>query len=254
MTRERVTLEVGRELSVRHPNKLLAAREYASGVEGKLLTLDLSRTKMIRPFGAAMLVAMGYECTPQNVLEITPPEDATALRQMHALGLDRFFKPNDPKQGFDSRFLKSNVISGVPIRPVDDNSKEFFREIVDLIEDTVTMSAPIRQLVYSSIKETVDNVCVHADERSYALVAAHAVKSAQRIRITILDDGQGIYNTLKQSKKWRSEIQNDLEAISYATRKDVTGKFEDRGRGLWLLKRFLSDNDGLLSILSGNGI
>lgn len=97
------------------------------------------------------------------------------------------------------------------------------------------------------LNEVMDNVLVHSKcEQGYILAQYHPRE--KHIAICIFDYGVGIYNTLKDSPH---SPKNALDAISLSIQEGV-GDGQGQGNGLYGLYGIIENNNGRLTITSGN--
>jgi len=104
-----------------------------------------------------------------------------------------------------------------------------------------------------ALSEVMDNVIQHASAHmAYVMIQSH--KDTKALNITVFDNGQGIYNSLKTSPEYADKIHNHLEAIQLSLNKNVTRNREiGQGFGLWGLTGIIDENGGELTIASGTG-
>lgn len=101
-----------------------------------------------------------------------------------------------------------------------------------------------------SMNETMDNVIQHAGIES-GFIMAQLDKKNNHLNVCIFDYGLGIYKTLKDSDH---KPKSAVDAITMALKEGVTrDKKIGQGNGLWGLYNIVSQNNGILSVISGKG-
>lgn len=105
-----------------------------------------------------------------------------------------------------------------------------------------------------SLNEVMDNVERHSKvDHGYVMCEIH--KNSKQIAFAIFDAGQGIYNSFRNSKQSQYTPKNTLDAITLALQEEVTSNSEvGQGNGLYGLQSIIKQNNGSLTITSGNGM
>jgi hypothetical protein len=99
------------------------------------------------------------------------------------------------------------------------------------------------------LNEVTDNVLQHST-RNFGYVMAQVHKNNKHIAICVYDSGQGIYNSLSQSKH---KPKNPVDALNLCIKKGITRDKEiGQGNGLWGLYEIVSENSGTLNITSNS--
>jgi hypothetical protein len=116
---------------------------------------------------------------------------------------------------------------------------------LDEITSIVECSTGLIEGLEWSLNETMDNVLQHSlCSEGYMMGVVH--KTTNYILFTIYDNGQGIYNSLRDSEY---HPRNAIDAISIAIQE---GKTRDhrigQGNGLWGLSNIVQNNRGRLEI------
>jgi hypothetical protein len=100
------------------------------------------------------------------------------------------------------------------------------------------------------LNEIMDNVIQHSSQ-NVGFVMGQVLKESQTLKISIFDYGQGIFQSLKDS---RYRPRNAADAISLAIQEGITrDKKIGQGNGMWGLYNIINLNDGVLQIVSGKG-
>lgn len=118
---------------------------------------------------------------------------------------------------------------------------------LDEISSVVECSIGLTESLEWSLNETMDNVLQHSlCSEGYVMGVVH--KSTNYVLFSIFDNGQGIFNSLRNSEY---HPRNATDAISIAIQE---GKTRDhnigQGNGLWGLNNIVLKNHGKLTISS----
>ena len=118
------------------------------------------------------------------------------------------------------------------------------------IESTVNCSKGLIEGLTWALNETMDNVLQHSlCGEGFMMGVAH--KRSNYILFSIFDNGQGIFNSLRNSEY---HPRNAIDAISIAIQEGKTrDKTIGQGNGLWGLNNIIKSNKGKLEITSHGG-
>jgi hypothetical protein len=101
-----------------------------------------------------------------------------------------------------------------------------------------------------SINEVLDNVLQHSN-KSFGYVMGQHQPTTKRFAFCVYDTGQGIYTSLLSSSVHKPK--NAVEALKLAVKEGVTrDKRIGQGNGLWGLHQIVSENTGILNIISNS--
>lgn len=101
-----------------------------------------------------------------------------------------------------------------------------------------------------SINEVLDNVLQHSS-KSFGYVMGQVNPKTKHFVFCVYDTGQGIYNSLLSSAVHKPK--NPVEALKLAVSEGVTrDKKIGQGNGLWGLHQIVSENTGILNIVSNS--
>lgn len=101
-----------------------------------------------------------------------------------------------------------------------------------------------------SINEVLDNVLQHSS-RSFGYVMGQVHTKTKHFVFCVYDTGQGIYNSLLSSPIHKPKTP--VEALRLAVKEGVTrDKKIGQGNGLWGLHQIVSENTGILNIISNS--
>ena len=99
------------------------------------------------------------------------------------------------------------------------------------------------------LNEVMDNVLQHSSI-SHGYVMGQIHRSTQHIAFCIFDTGQGIFNSLRNSKY---APRNPIDAITLAVKEGVTRNSDiGQGNGMWGLHNVVKENSGVLVITSNS--
>ncbi|MCX5775358.1 MAG: DUF4325 domain-containing protein [Firmicutes bacterium] len=103
------------------------------------------------------------------------------------------------------------------------------------------------------LSEVMDNVIQHASASS-GYVMLQITQKSKTLNMTVFDNGQGIYNSLKGAPEYAHQLRTHLEAIELSLHQNVTRNPKiGKGYGLWGLTRIIDENGGFLCLSSGSG-
>jgi len=101
-----------------------------------------------------------------------------------------------------------------------------------------------------SINEVLDNVLQHSS-KSFGYVMGQVHPKTKHFVFCVYDTGQGIYNSLLSSSVHKPK--NPVDALKLAVKEGVTrDKKIGQGNGLWGLHQIVSENTGILNIISNS--
>jgi hypothetical protein len=101
-----------------------------------------------------------------------------------------------------------------------------------------------------SINEVLDNVLQHSN-KSFGYVMGQLQPKTKCFGFCVYDTGQGIYTSLLSSSIHKP--QNPVDALKLAVKEGVTrDKKIGQGNGLWGLHQIVSENTGILNIISNS--
>lgn len=118
---------------------------------------------------------------------------------------------------------------------------------IETLHDKLECCSGVIESFEWCLNEVMDNVIQHSKaECGYAMVQVHPV--SKHLAICISDSGQGVYNSLKESKY---KPATDIDAITMAIKEGVTRDTKiGQGNGLWGLTEIIKVNNGQMSIAS----
>lgn len=134
------------------------------------------------------------------------------------------------------------------------NSAEDIQLLVDIFVETVSQAVVCEVGVLEALtwclNEIMDNVLQHS-KKSYGFVMGQIHKRTNHIAFCIFDNGQGIYNSLKNTMH---TPRHPVDAITLAIKEGITrDKAIGQGNGMWGLHELVKNNSGRLYITSASG-
>lgn len=213
-------------------------REILSGIRAGYDTFDLNFEKVDAFFPNAVvpisgiidhLRTKGYGFNEESKYHSSEPckmlQPSTYDKAVSRNVLNRVWK-----------FTNSSEISDLVDAYLEELRKEdrFFKGQLD----TITWS----------LNEVMDNVLIHSDIcQGYVMGQVH--KNAKNIAFTVFDNGQGIYNSLKNSEHKPRTV---IDAITLSIKEGVTrDRSIGQGNGLYGLYSMIKKGKGSLVITSG---
>jgi len=199
------------------------------------------------PANLVLAAALAIKVGKDNA-EIAGKVPPTGL-YLDRMGLYRLVKTKSPfvyrKKEPAGRFVPISII-----KTAEDQSR-FIAEMIPLLH----LSEQNAKVIKYVVGELVRNVLEHSYSRDGAVVAAQYYKKTNRISIAICDTGIGIWKSMRQS--WRP--RTDLEAIQLALTPGITGTTrreggtsENAGAGLFFIKSIAKITRSYFAIYSGN--
>lgn len=147
-----------------------------------------------------------------------------------------------------------NILNQAPLNKVwkFENSQDINSLVIGFVEEiskqTVCQEGVIEGLEWC-LNEVMDNVLQHSSTlNGYVMGQIH--RSTQHIAFCIYDSGQGIFNSLHNSKH---APRNPTDAITLAVKEGITRDSAiGQGNGLWGLHNIVRENSGVLAITSNS--
>lgn len=261
-------------MTIKLPNRLdlkntLAFLEQLNKNSEDELIFDWGNVSYAEPFGMLLIASIMRklpELNPEILISDANLEGNTYLENMG------FFKSFDQSYGKSPGELEGNK-NYIPIRYLkkknifsrSQEAREHFIETIEkeanqiaklLSQDNVNFS---KFLTYP-ITEIMRNVIEHS-EADLIWYSGQHWKSKGIVEVAILDEGIGIYNSLKKNRKLK--ISSSKDAIKLALEPGISGNvstiedendpYKNTGFGLFMTSRFCREG-GNFVIGSGEGI
>jgi hypothetical protein len=129
------------------------------------------------------------------------------------------------------------------------------QDLMTILDRNIVGVAGIRDAVYHTFLEIVNNVFHHAHSPTHAIICSQLYSTFRRVELAVVDSGRGIPNSLRQNPELRGRFSNAAEAVALAVQPRVTGRPEhNTGEGLFFSTEFIKANGGKACIYSQDGI
>jgi anti-anti-sigma regulatory factor len=196
--------------------------EYKDVFINDRITFDFSDVSFFRPSGLALIVAlMKYAKYSGNFNEYFLREPANEDVRTYLERMDFYKHFNIEKQ---SGKLRRDSCSLCELKEVKDGN------------DGHNVTSQLINIICSQI---------------HGIVCAQTYKNTNEVEIAIADCGIGIYESLKSNVMY-SYLADDAEALRLCVGKRITSKpYSNAGEGLFVCKRIIKENMGIMDIVSG---
>lgn len=208
----------------------------------KKIVVNLEEIDSVYPYPTVPVA--GYIYYFRNVLgvEFEFINVPTYLKKIHFLSPDEIDKTTTGKG--------TNFLDRVWIFNSSDDVHTLVNGFLASIRKSCIAEEGVLQACEWGLNEIMDNVIQHSNE-NIGFIMGQVHKENQVLRISIFDYGQGIFQSLKDSKY---RPRNASDAISLSIQEGVTrDKNVGQGNGMWGLYNIISLNNGGLQIISGKG-
>lgn len=222
---------------------LLECCSDAEGHDGPV-TFDFDKVTWAAPFGLTVISVALAKCLNQGKdIFYVAPRDNIARDYLERIGFRYHFLKGSAVQH------KNTSVELKCLRTVDPGCSE---AIVELIADNLTLTEDAKYEMRTHINELMTNGFDHSKSKVGCYVCAQWYPVKQNLRISFADGGIGIYQSLRDSGKFPG-ITDDKGAIRLAIKPGITTRKQQLGGfGLDYIRKYVRNNDGTLSILSGN--
>jgi hypothetical protein len=128
------------------------------------------------------------------------------------------------------------------------NEDEFVNTYLN--EKFLYLNARFEKKIKKVLSEIIANVKMHASPKETA-ICGYFKENSNEIYLSICNMGL----TIKQNIENKTEyiFENDLEAIEWAMKKRNTTRTDTGGLGLYLIRKYIKEIQGEISIISGKG-
>ncbi|MBZ0155671.1 MAG: hypothetical protein K8I29_05575 [Alphaproteobacteria bacterium] len=228
---------------------LLSDFNASLSTSNEKILFDCESVKFIRPFCANLLSAMMLSHIKRGTaVFIKIPHNQSVLKYLKDLGFFEEFIINQEKVTCTPRS------TSVALKKLESVDGTYLDNITKWLNCNAEIPFQVAQdLVSISLLEAINNVFDHSQSEIGCYVSAQAYHRENRLILSILDLGIGLFNSLKTVYP---EIKNDPEAISRAILEGVSSKRtiekKVRGVGLTNISGFLKGR-GEMEIVSYQG-
>lgn len=218
---------------------------------GEKAEISLRRSMLNQPFDVALpaLLLEEYSSSVEEGrrVEVVRPQNAIARARWDELD----------SEGEVCGIPVETPASLPSVKEFDLHDGKISRYLLDRVSERIELYPDVRSLVYACLKELTDNAKVHALPDAKAVAAIQVLPETESrwdgISLCVLDSGTGIPATLRRHKRYHGE-KDDRNLIELAVQRGVTGTRDNRGFGLWIIRKLLEENQGQLWILSGSAM
>lgn len=218
--------------------------------EEKLVCLDFSKCHFISAEGTAVLSGMKFvrdkkEYKTEIAYDTIPGKVEIVLKRWGFLAL------------FQSSRIASRIGTTIPIYKQE---KLIVKDIVAYIDQVLVnrnempvMSAALHKEIRKSFFEVFANIFTHSNSIIGGLVCGQVFPKDKKIQIVFYDVGKGI---AKNVCSVEPSITSDEKAIEWALKRGtstLSSESVTRGLGLYLIRMFLSANEGEFRIYANQG-
>ncbi|MCC6347774.1 MAG: hypothetical protein IT388_11350 [Nitrospirales bacterium] len=215
----------------------------------KKIFFNCEEIQFIRPFCANLLSAMMLSHLKRGTaVFIKIPHDQSVLNYLKDLGFFDEFVINQEKVTCTPRS------TSVALKKLESVDGTYLGNITEWLSYNANIPSQVAQdLVSINLLEAINNVFDHSQSEIGCYVSAQAYHRENRLILSILDLGIGLFSSLKTV---HPEIKTDTEAISRAVLEGVSSKRtvekKVRGVGLTNISGFLKGR-GEMEIISYQG-
>ncbi|MBX7203783.1 MAG: STAS-like domain-containing protein [Bacteroidia bacterium] len=206
------------------------------------IIIDLERIERVSPYPTVPVAGYIHYFKEHLNVDFEFLNIPTYLRKIH------FLSPDDINK--TTTGLGTNFLDRIWLFHSSTDVHLLVNGFLSSIRKSCTVEEGILQACEWGLNEIMDNVIQHSSETT-GFVMAQVLKDSQILKVSIFDYGQGIFESLRNSKY---KPRNASDAISLAIQEGVTrDKKIGQGNGMWGLYNIINLNDGVLLITSGKG-
>lgn len=209
------------------------------------ITFDFERVDWAAPFGLTSISVVLEKCLAQEKpVYYSPPTNVD-------------FKAYLERIGFEHQFLRGKAAihkgTSVELKRLTGVDPVCGASLVNLIAANFLLSNDAQYEMRTHLNELMTNSVDHSKTKFGFYVCAQWYPAKQNLRISFADGGIGIFQSLEQSGKY-PDVTNDIKAIRLSVKQGVTTrKNQLGGLGLDFIRKYVRNNDGTLTIISGHG-
>lgn len=243
MAPEIKTIRLPKLLTIGWSHILLNCCSDALQHEGPL-AFDFEKVYWAAPFGLTVISVTLAKCLEQGKdVYYAPPRRPELKAYLERIGFQYHFL-----RGAEVEHKKTSVELKC-LRGVDPGCGE---AIVELIAGIFPLSEDAKYEMRTHINELMTNGFDHARSNIGCYVCAQWYPGTKNLRISFADGGIGILQSFKDSGQF-PQIQNDADAIRLAIKPGITTRKKQLGGfGLDYMRKYVRNNEGTLSIVSGD--
>ena len=206
------------------------------------IVIDLQKIEKVSPYPTVPIAGYIHYFREHLNVDFEFVNVPTYLRKIH------FLSPDDINK--TTTGLGTNFLDRIWVFHSSSDVHLLVNGFLSSIRKSCTVEEGILQACEWGLNEIMDNVIQHSNENT-GFIMAQVLKDSQILKVSIFDYGQGIFESLRNSKY---KPRKASDAISLAIQEGVTrDKKIGQGNGMWGLYNIINLNDGLLLITSGKG-
>ncbi|OFX28142.1 MAG: hypothetical protein A2033_08505 [Bacteroidetes bacterium GWA2_31_9] len=208
----------------------------------KKIIIDLQKIEKVFPYPTVPVAGYLHYFREELNVDFEFINVPTYLRKIH------FLSPDDINK--TTTGIGTNFLDRVWLFHTSSDVHLLVNGFLSSIRKSCTVEEGILQACEWGLNEIMDNVIQHSNQ-NVGFIMAQVLKDSQILKVSIFDYGQGIYESLRNTKY---KPRHASDAISLAVQEGVTrDKKIGQGNGMWGLYNIINLNDGTLQITSGNG-
>jgi len=215
------------------------------------IIFDFSDTQFIRPIGLLTALAMMKYSKHKGIANEYCIIEGNSSVSSYLERID-FYKHFNIQKNTIQRHNREDRL--VEIQEIETSGQGHIitEKILKIIEKQVPIDKELHSAIAWAIGETIDNIEHHSQSEINGYVCAQTYQDS--LEIAIVDCGIGIRKALGSNEKYQYIVSHD-EAIRVATAKNTTSRPDNNsGIGLFVTKRILTLNKGMLLIMSGDSL
>lgn len=221
--------------------------------------VDTTDLVNVGPTALALIAAVLKDADSRGVIargsSLTPPKAKPVRHYLQRMDLFKLVVGEEEYKGFPEPFTRRRPVSFRPVSEFTtaDHAHEIARDLTDAVVATCDTDQVARAAIRICLEELAENVIHHADAPMGGFAAAQGWKKNSTIEIGIVDLGIGVRASLTKNPQY-ADIADDVTAIETALRPRVSSTPDrNAGIGLFVTKRLLRGNGGVLVVRSGRG-
>ncbi|NGZ77710.1 STAS-like domain-containing protein [Saccharibacillus alkalitolerans] len=222
-----------------HPRHVSSFLRQIINNKGKEVYVDLSKVQSAFPNVCVPISGMIQYYQEEGITFKFSDVYPDYLNQAH------FFKPLAVKENIIQ--LKRKCLDQIWMFSSSEDVNEIVNAFVNEISQSIVCEQGVVDGLTWCINEVMDNVLQHSKVTD-GFIMGQIHKNTKHIAICIFDYGQGIFNSLYNTKY---STRNAGDAITQAIKEGITrDKKIGQGNGLWGLHNIVQSNSGQLFITS----
>ena len=209
------------------------------------VTFDFGEVDWAAPFGLTALSVVIEKCQAQGKdVFFTSPRNELFSSYLNRIAFRPLFQKRDGIKPTKTSMELTRLIG------VDPGCSE---NLVELISNNFPLTEDAKYEMRTHLNELMTNAFDHSKTKLGFFVCAQWYPVKRNLRISFADGGIGIFQSLKSSGAF-PRVKNDLEAIRLAVKPGITTRKNQLGGfGMAYIRKYVRNNNGTLTIISGHG-